>query len=69
MDWTQVLTLLVGMAGILGVFASLINSNVNKRIDDVNRRIDELSRRMDRLEDKIEELRKAVLELLRAEKG
>ena len=64
MDWTQTLTIIASMAGIITGYAFLLN----KRIDDTNRRIDDLredlNRRMDRLEDELKEIRMLLYKVL-----
>jgi len=64
MDWTQTLTIIASIAGIITGYAFLLN----KRIDDTNRRIDDLredlNRRMDKLEDEIKEIRMLLYKVL-----
>ncbi|WP_029551651.1 hypothetical protein [Thermocrinis jamiesonii] len=64
MDWTQTLTIIASIAGIITGYAFLLN----KRIDDTNRRIDDLredlNRRMDRLEDELKEIRMLLYKVL-----
>ena len=64
MDWTQTLTIIASIAGIITGYAFLLN----KRIDDTNKRIDDLredlNRRMDKLEDEIKEIRMLLYKVL-----
>jgi len=64
MDWTQTLTIIASMAGILTGYAFLLN----KRIEDTNKRIDDLredlNRRIDKLEDEIKEIRMLLYKVL-----
>jgi len=57
MDWTQTLTIIASMAGILTGYAFLLN----KRIDDLR---EDLNRRMDRLEDDIKDIRMLLYKVL-----
>ncbi len=49
MEWGQVLTIIFGVAGFMGIFMFL-----------VNKRIDEISRRIDRVEEDLRDLRKEM---------
>ena len=64
MDWTQTLTIIASIAGIITGYAFLLN----KRIDDTNRRIDDLredlNRRMDKLEDELKDIRMLLYKVL-----
>jgi len=64
MYWTQTLTIIASVAGIITGYAFLLN----KRIDDTNRRIDDLredlNRRMDKLEDDIKDIRMLLYKVL-----
>ncbi|WP_448584690.1 hypothetical protein [Thermocrinis sp.] len=64
MDWTQTLTIIASVAGIMAGYAFLLN----KRIEDTNRRIDDLredlNKRMDKLEDEIKEIRMLLYKVL-----
>ena len=64
MYWTQTLTIIASVAGIITGYAFLLN----KRIDDTNKRIDDLkedlNRRMDKLEDELKEIRMLLYKVL-----
>ena len=53
MEWGQVVTIIFGVAGFMGIFMFLIN----KRIDSLERRFDDVNRRLDKIEEDIRELR------------
>lgn len=58
MEWGQVVTIIFGVAGFMGIFMFL-----------VNKRIDEISRRIDRVEEDLRDLRKEMDRGLRDLKG
>ena len=70
MDWTQTLTIIASIAGIITGYAFLLNKRIddtNKRIDDLkedlNRRMDRLEHRMDRLEQRMDKLEDELKEI------
>ena len=71
MYWTQTLTIIASMAGILTGYAFLFDRRIgdlNKRIEDTNKRIDDLrediNRRIDKLEEEIKEIRMLLYKVL-----
>jgi len=56
MDWTQTLTIIASMAGILTGYAFLLNKRIDDLREDLNRRMDRLEHRMDRLEQRMDKL-------------
>jgi len=75
MDRGQVITIIFGVAGFMGIFMFLINkridsveSHLSKRIDDLNNRVDRLedsmNRRFDRLEGEMREIRELLYRVL-----
>lgn len=71
MEWGQVITIIFGVAGFMGIFMFLINKgvgSVEKRIDDLNNRVDRLedsmNRRFDRLEGEMGEIRELLYRVL-----
>jgi len=56
MDWTQTLTIIASMAGILTGYAFLLNKRIDDLREDLNRRMDRLEHRMDRLEHRMDKL-------------
>ena len=70
MDWGQVLTIIFGTAGFMGIFMLLINKRIDtleKRFDDVNRQFDDVNRRLDKIEEDIRELRQLLYRALGTE--
>jgi len=70
MDWGQVLTIIFGTAGFMGIFVLLINRQidmVNKRLDSLEKRLESIERRMDRLEQRFDRLEDLLLKVLGAE--
>jgi len=77
MYWTQTLTIIASVAGVLTGYAFLFDKrfgdlhkrieDTNKRIDDTNKRIDDLredlNRRMDRLEHRMDKLEDEIKEI------
>jgi len=67
MDWGQVLTIIFGTAGFMGIFVLLINRQidmVNKRIDSLEKRFDDVNRRLDKIEEDIKDFKREVNERL-----
>ena len=67
MEWGQVITIIFGVAGFMGIFMFLINKRIDtleRRFDDVNRRFDDVNRRLDKLEDDIREIRQLLYKAL-----
>jgi len=64
MDWTQTLTIIASMAGILTGYAFLLNKRIDDLREDLNRRMDRLEHRMDKLEDEIKEIRMLLYKVL-----
>ena len=67
MEWGQVVTIIFGVAGFMGIFMFLINKRIDsleKRFDDVNRRFDDVNRRLDRIEEDIREIRQLIYKFL-----
>ena len=70
MDWGQVLTIIFGTAGFMGIFMLLINKRIDsieRRFDDINRRFDDVNRRLDKIEEDIRELRQLLYKVLGTE--
>ena len=59
MDWTQTLTIIASVAGIITGYAFLLN----KRIDDTNRRIDRLEEDVREIKRDIKDIRKELTEI------
>ena len=59
MDWTQTLTIIASVAGIITGYAFLLN----KRIDDTNRRIDKLEEDVREIQRDIKDIRKELTEI------
>jgi len=59
MDWTQTLTIIASVAGIITGYAFLLN----KRIDDTNRRIDRLEEDVREIQRDIKDIRKELTEI------
>ena len=64
MDWTQTLTIIASMAGILTGYAFLLNKRIDDLREDLNRRMDRLEHRMDKLEDDIKDIRMLLYKVL-----
>ncbi len=60
MEWGQVVTIIFGVAGFMGIFMFLIN----KRIDSLEKRFDDVNRRLDRIEEDIREIRQLIYKFL-----
>ena len=60
MEWGQVVTVIFGIAGFMGIFMFLIN----KRIDTLEKRFDDVNRRLDKIEEDIRELRQLLYKVL-----
>ncbi len=56
MEWGQVITIIFGVAGFMGIFMFLIN----KRIDSLEKRFDDVNRRLDKIEEDIREIRQLI---------
>ena len=63
MDWTQTLTIIASMAGILTGYAFLLNKRIDDLREDLNRRMDRLEQRMDRLEQRMDKLEDEIKEI------
>jgi len=63
MDWTQTLTIIASMAGILTGYAFLLNKRIDDLREDLNRRMDRLEHRMDRLEQRMDKLEDDIKEI------
>ncbi|WP_029551650.1 hypothetical protein [Thermocrinis jamiesonii] len=63
MDWTQTLTIIASMAGILTGYAFLLNKRIDDLREDLNRRMDRLEHRMDRLEQRMDKLEDELKEI------
>jgi len=63
MDWTQTLTIIASMAGILAGYAFLLNKRIDDLREDLNRRMDRLEHRMDRLEQRMDKLEDDIKEI------
>ena len=59
MYWTQTLTIIASVAGIITGYAFLLN----KRIDDTNRRIDRLEEDVREIQRDIKDIRKELTEI------
>ena len=59
MYWTQTLTIIASVAGIITGYAFLLN----KRIDDTNRRIDKLEEDVREIQRDIKDIRKELTEI------
>ena len=59
MDWTQTLTIIASIAGIITGYAFLLN----KRIDDTNRQIDKLEEDVREIKRDIRDIRKELTEI------
>ena len=59
MDWTQTLTIIASVAGIITGYAFLLN----KRIDDTNRQIDKLEEDVREIKRDIKDIRKELTEI------
>jgi len=64
MDWTQTLTIIASVAGIMAGYAFLLNKRIDDLREDLNRRMDRLEHRMDKLEDEIKEIRMLLYKVL-----
>ncbi len=60
MDWGQVITIIFGVAGFMGIFMFLIN----KRIDSLEKRFDDVNRRLDKIEEDIREIRQLIYKFI-----
>jgi len=60
MEWGQVITIIFGVAGFMGIFMFPIN----KRIDSLEKRFDDVNRRLDKLEEDIREIRQLLYKAL-----
>ena len=74
MDWGQVLTIIFGTAGFMGIFMLLMNKRIDdlrqdmdRRFQDVNNRFNDINRRLDKLEEDIKEIRQLLYKVLGAE--
>ncbi len=62
MDWGQVVTIIFGTAGFMGIFMLL----VNKRIDSIEKRIDDLREDIKELKQEMKEIRELLYKVLGA---
>jgi len=66
MDWSQVLTIIFGTVGFMGIFVLLINRQIDmlsKRIDSVENRIGDLKEDVREIRQELKEIRNEVKEL------
>jgi len=64
MEWGQVITIIFGVAGFMGIFMFLINKRIDTLEMSVNKRLDSIERRIDRLEEDIREIRQLLYKVL-----
>ncbi|WP_461829304.1 hypothetical protein [Aquifex sp.] len=67
MDWGQVLTIIFGTAGFMGIFMLLMNKRIDDLRQDMDRRFEDVNRRLDKLEEDIKEIRQLLYKVLGAE--
>jgi len=63
MDWGQVLTIIFGTAGFMGIFVLLLN----KRIDDLREEVREIKQELKEVRGEIKEIRELLYKVLGAE--
>ncbi|WP_457601442.1 hypothetical protein [Hydrogenivirga sp.] len=64
MDWGQVITIIFGVAGFMGIFMFLINKRIDTLELSLNKRLDTIEKRIDKLEEDIRELRQLLYRAL-----
>ncbi len=64
MDWTQTLTIIASVAGIMAGYAFLLNKRIDDLREDLSRRLDRMEHRIDKLEDEIKEIRMLLYKVL-----
>ena len=64
MEWGQVVTIIFGVAGFMGIFMFLINKRIDTLETSVNKRLDSIDRRIDKLEEDIREIRQLLYKVL-----
>ncbi len=67
MDWSQVLTIIFGTAGFMGIFMLLMNKRIDDLRQDMDRRFEDVNRRLDKLEEEIKEIRQLLYKVLGTE--
>lgn len=64
MEWGQVITIIFGVAGFMGIFMFLVNKRIDTLETSLNKRLDSIEKRIDRLEDDIREIRQLLYRAL-----
>lgn len=64
MEWGQVITIIFGVAGFMGIFMFLINKRIDTLENALNKRLDSIEKRIDKLEDDIREIRQLLYRAL-----
>ena len=64
MEWGQVITIIFGVAGFMGIFMFLVNKRIDTLETSLNKRLDGIEKRIDRLEDDIREIRQLLYKAL-----
>ncbi len=64
MEWGQLITIIFGVAGFIGIFMFLINKRIDTLENDLDRRLDTIEKRIDKLEDDIREMRQLLYRAL-----
>lgn len=70
MEWGQVVTIIFGTAGFMGIFMLLMNRQIDmlsKRIDSVEKRIDDLREDVKELKQEVKEIRELLYRVLGTE--
>ncbi len=70
MEWGQVVTIIFGTAGFMGIFMLPMNRQIDmlsKRIDSVEKRIDDLREDVKELKQEIKEIRELLYRVLGTE--
>ena len=71
MDWGQVLTIIFGTAGFMGIFMLLMNKRIDDLRQDMDRRFEKLERDVDQkfleLKEEIREIRQLLYKVLGTE--
>ncbi len=68
MDWTQTLTIIASVAGIMAGYAFLLKKRIDDLREDLSRRLDRMEHRIDKLEDEIKEIRMLLYKVLEVPK-
>ncbi len=63
MDWGQVVTIIFGTAGFMGIFMLLVNKRIDTLENSLDKRLDSLERRIDRLEEDMRDIRGEIREI------